>query len=545
MKKSSVIEERREKDTDRAAVFLLDAGLTGYREALTLQEDLSSAVRSGMSPRHRLIITEHRPVFTIGKNGNMENLTVSEEFLREQGADLVRISRGGDITWHGPGQIVLYPLLDLKRLRLGVREYVHLLEEVMLAAAADLGVRAERNSRNAGIWYGNSKLGSIGVSVSRGVTMHGLAFNAAPDLRAFRWINPCGMDDIGVTSVADILGPGPDSAGLVPGAKKLLIDHFLRIFGLEGIHREEPFFPIFYQRSGAAPDRRKIRRGKPSWLKRPLPRGGGYEQVRSLLSRQKLHTVCMSAACPNIWECFSRKTATFMALGNACTRACRFCNVESRLPLPVDPGEPDRIAEAVRELDLKYAVITSVTRDDLPDGGAAHFAGIINAVKKVNGPDTGIEVLIPDFGGSRKSLETVLEAAPDILNHNLETVPSLYPAARPQADYRCSLGLFRNAAEIAPGIPRKSGIMLGLGETWSELRQSMEDLLESGCTILTLGQYLQPTPAHLPVTRFYSPEEFSDLKKFARDLGFREVASAPLVRSSYRAGELLPKGMLL
>ncbi len=276
---------------------------------------------------------------------------------------------------------------------------------------------------------------------------------------------------------------------------------------------------------------------KPPWLKRRLPTGAAYENVRSLIQNGRLHTVCQEAKCPNIWECFSEKTATFLILGDRCTRDCRFCAVAAGPSGPPDPGEPERVALAAETLGLRYAVITSVTRDDLADGGSGHFAETIRALKK-RIPAVLVEVLIPDFQGSKTALETVLSAGPDVLNHNLETVPRLYPEVRPEADYHRSLTLLDRVRASGRGIPSKSGIMLGLGEQDTEIRQVLADLLSVGCTMLTLGQYLQPSRSHLPVTRYVPPEEFDRWKETAKTMGFSEVASAPFVRSSYHAHRL-------
>ena len=274
---------------------------------------------------------------------------------------------------------------------------------------------------------------------------------------------------------------------------------------------------------------------KPSWLKKNLPKGGDYQRVRNLLSNSGLHTVCQEANCPNMFECFSKNTSTFMILGSNCTRNCRFCNVGFSPALPLDPDEPMRVAKAALDLKLKYVVVTSVTRDDLEDGGASHFADTIKAIKTTLPDDPKVEVLIPDFQGNIDALKTVVCANPDVLNHNIETVPSLYSTARPQADYQQSLDLFKNAKAFNPSMPVKSGIMLGLGETIKELEQTMKDLFHYGCEIITLGQYLQPTKAHLKVEKYYSPDEFKQLAKKARQIGFKKTAAGPFVRSSYNA----------
>lgn len=280
-----------------------------------------------------------------------------------------------------------------------------------------------------------------------------------------------------------------------------------------------------------------ITTGKPRWLRRSLPTGPEYEKMRQLLKRGHLTTVCQEAQCPNQFECYSQGTATFMILGDRCTRNCRFCAVEHKpLSLP-DPEEPVRVAEAVEILKLRYAVITSVTRDDLADGGAALFAETIEAVR-TRRPETLVEVLIPDLQGNWQALAAIVAAVPDVLNHNMETVASLYPRVRPEAIYSRSLALIAEGKRLNPQLPTKSGIMLGLGETRDELLAAWDDLLAAGCDILTLGQYLQPSKNHLPVERFVPPEEFAELEELALARGFTGVAAGPFVRSSYQAETL-------
>ncbi len=276
---------------------------------------------------------------------------------------------------------------------------------------------------------------------------------------------------------------------------------------------------------------------KPPWLRVRMPSGPQYEETRRLLRDGHLHTVCQEAHCPNIFECFSRHTATFLILGDHCTRDCRFCAVQQGPLQPPDPDEPRRVARAAAEMRLRYVVVTSVTRDDLPDGGAAHFAATIEALRLAI-PEVRVEVLIPDFQGDPAALAVVLAATPDVLNHNIETVPRLYPTVRPQAQYQRSLRLLADATRQAPHIPTKSGLMLGLGESDAEIRQTLADLRTAHCRLLTLGQYLQPTARNLPVVRYVPPEEFNQWRRIALDLGFDHVAAAPFVRSSYQAGEV-------
>ncbi|MFP3910473.1 MAG: lipoyl synthase [Desulfobacteraceae bacterium] len=283
-----------------------------------------------------------------------------------------------------------------------------------------------------------------------------------------------------------------------------------------------------------------VRLKKPPWLTKRLSTGQDYDKVAKLLKECRLETVCEQARCPNLGECFARGTATFMILGKCCTRDCRFCAVTHGKPRPPNTEEPDKVGEAVKALRLSYAVVTSVTRDDLPDGGAAHFAKTIVSIKAKN-PATRVEVLIPDFRGSTEALKAVIDTSPDVLNHNLETVPRLYQEVRPGADFQRSLALLRAVKAIKPEMITKSGLMLGLGETAQELRAALQDLVDAGCGALTLGQYLAPSPDHHPVIRYVHPDEFSEWAQTAYDMGFRAVAAGPFVRSSFQAEKLFSK----
>lgn len=274
----------------------------------------------------------------------------------------------------------------------------------------------------------------------------------------------------------------------------------------------------------------------PDWIKAKAPQGENYEDLKQLVESVELHTVCQSANCPNIGECWHSRTATFMILGNTCTRNCGFCAVNHGKPGPIDEDEPNRVAKAVAHLKLKYAVITSVTRDDLPDGGARIFAEVIRLIYKTS-PGCFVEVLIPDFKGYDEPLKTVLAARPEVLNHNIETVERLYDAVRPRAVYWRSIELFEHAKRIMPNVRTKSGIMVGVGETWDEIIQTMRDLRAVNVDTLTIGQYLAPSPEHIPIARYYTPKEFAELKRIGLDIGFGYVESGPLVRSSYHAAE--------
>lgn len=282
-------------------------------------------------------------------------------------------------------------------------------------------------------------------------------------------------------------------------------------------------------------------RHKPAWLKVQLPKGKAFKEVQDLVRGNSLVTVCEEAMCPNRGECWSHGTATFMACGDVCTRACGFCATRTAKPKPLDPGEPARIADAVSRMNLRHTLVTMVTRDDLPDGAAAHIAAIIRAIRKV-GPETVIEVLTSDFRGNEDALATVLDARPHIFNHNLETVERLSPLVRFRARYRLSLHMLRCARQLAPGmVVTKSGIMLGLGETRGEIVQTMDDLLEHGVSVLTMGQYLRPSARHLPVIDYIRPEVFEELRELALRKGFRHVASGPLIRSSHHEASFRPE----
>ncbi len=278
---------------------------------------------------------------------------------------------------------------------------------------------------------------------------------------------------------------------------------------------------------------------KPDWIKVRLPSNPVFFSTKALVSDLKLHTVCESAQCPNRWECWSGGTATFMIAGDRCTRACGFCAVDTAKPFPLEDDEPDRVAEGVLRLGLKHVVITAVARDDVKDGGALHFAKTIQAVRAAK-PEIIIEVLVPDFNGKDDSLKIVLDARPNVFNHNLETVERLTPVVRSRAKYRLSLAFLKRAAELSDGIVTKSGLMLGLGETEMEIFQAMDDLREAGVGVLTMGQYLRPTPNHLPVVEYIRPETFALYGDIARNKGFQHVASGPLVRSSYHADDFNP-----
>ena len=286
----------------------------------------------------------------------------------------------------------------------------------------------------------------------------------------------------------------------------------------------------------AETDTTDTKRRLPPWMKVRMPGGPNYIQLKNLLRTSELHTVCEEAHCPNIGECWESKSATFMILGDICTRRCHYCAVTTGKPTGIDLMEPDRLVRTVRRLDLKYCVITSVNRDDLADGGSFIFAMCIRKMRE-QVPGCSVEVLIPDFDGSLRALKTTVKAGPDVLNHNIESCRRVFPRVRPRGDYQRSLELLARVKELEPAMPTKSGIILGMGEEWDEVIETMEDLRSVGCDLLTIGQYLRPSEKHLPIARFYTPAEFDQLREIGEGMGFKHVASGPLVRSSYHADQ--------
>jgi len=518
-------------------------GRVGYEEADALQRAIH-----GRTLDDYLLLLEHPHVYTLGSRATLDHVLVPPASV---GAQLIEADRGGDVTYHGPGQLVGYPIITLPGWRDGIQDvvaYVRRLESVLIATFADLGVHATRQPGLTGVWMGEDKLAAIGVRVARGRTRHGFAINIDPDLSMFDHIVPCGIRDKGVTSVAKLLGAAPPMREVVDR----VVEHFALEFDAATVERNDVAWR-------ATRDKRKVNASgdgranaaitrladagvpvsvksptfrRPPWMRVRADLGERYRSTRRLMRTMDLHTVCEEAGCPNIYECWADRTATFMILGDRCTRACGFCLVDTRKPLPLDEGEASRVADAVAALGLKHAVVTSVARDDLPDGGASGFAATIHAIRR-RVPGTTVEVLIPDCKGDGHALDAIFEARPDVLNHNLETVARLQRAVRPNAGYARSLGVLARARDA--GLVTKSGVMLGLGETSEEVRAAIVDLRSVGVDILTLGQYLRPSPRHLPIVRWWHPEEFSRLGDEARQLGFAHVEAGPLVRSSYHA----------
>ncbi len=344
-------------------LLIEQCGLSPYQVAHDQQMQLVERLHRNENANDVCLIMQHSPVFTLGRNGSPENVTVSKNFLKDKKIELIKVERGGEVTYHGPGQIICYPIINLRRNRLSVVDFVHTLEQIMLAVVHRFGIQATRDSRNHGIWLGNRKLGSVGIAVRHGISYHGLALNVNLDLEPFSWINPCGLTGVSMSSMKREL----QHSLTIEEVECVMIEEIRQAFG-QPVKQVDSALGHYQQKSN------KRRSAKPKWLKQRLPCGPGYEKTRRLLRTSGLHTVCQEARCPNQFECFGKGTATFMLMGENCTRNCRFCAVTHAGPERLDPDEPARIATAVTDMGLKYAVLTSVSRDDLPDGGAEHFS---------------------------------------------------------------------------------------------------------------------------------------------------------------------------
>jgi len=511
-----------------------------YEPAWELQRALWERRRRLQLP-DCLLLLEHEPVYTLGRHadpGFVRDSRVGGQG-RPEAIPTIAIDRGGEVTYHGPGQLTAYFIADLRAHHAGVKPFVHRLEQAVIDTLGGFGIEAYRREGLIGVWTGDArneaKIAAAGIRVAQGVSMHGIALNVAGCLDGFGGIVPCGLTDAWVTTMGEVLREDPAVAEVADR----LAEAFGRLF--EVAFRRVDLQP--HSGTSAAEDwlqeiERHGRRGarRPSWLKMELPKGKTFRSVREALSAGNLYTVCEGARCPNRQECWDAGTATFMILGKSCTRRCRFCSVEKSGTGPVDSDEPRRLADAAATMNLKHVVVTSVTRDDLIDGGAGQFAETVVQIRRAL-PSATVEVLIPDFQGSGEALGQVLEQRPDVWGHNVETIPRLYPLARPTADYRRSLEVLRLGAEA--GLRAKSGFMVGLGESSAEIKQLLGDLLAAGCRHVTIGQYLQPNRDSLTVKRYWAPAEFDRWADHARKLGFDHVESGPLVRSSYHAHEAL------
>ena len=522
-------------------------GRVSFSEANDLQRALLGARDD------YLLLMEHPPTYTKGVRTLDEHFLVAPESLE---AVVVDADRGGDVTFHGPGQVVAWAIVTVPDDPAAGKAHVTTLEDAVIATVRGLDPTGrlgtvDRLAGYPGVWAHveaqPAKIAAVGVRTERNGagarrTLHGVALNVDIDLAGFAAIVPCGIPDKPVASL--------HSLGLTTRAleveDRLGLELESRLGGGAGVARvdrsvatltgERPLLRRL-RKAGVDPDLGvPLRSRKPEWLRIEAHMGIEYQSLRTLTEDLRLVTVCEEAGCPNIYECWSSGTATFMVNGERCTRACGFCLIDTRKPLALDPSEPGRVAEAVVRLGLRHAVVTCVARDDLVDGGAAAIAETVRAIRE-RSPETNVEVLISDLKGDPEALQLIIDARPDVMNHNVETVARLQRAVRPSAGYLRSLTVLARSA--AAGLVTKSGMMVGLGETADEVEETLADLAAVGVSIVTIGQYLRPTERHLPVARWWGPEEFVELASRGRRLGLAHVQSSPLTRSSYHAREAL------
>lgn len=522
-------------------------GRVAYGEALALQTAIFEN-----SHEQYLLFQEHPHVFTYGPRSDLaKNLKCDPATV---GADFIAVKRGGDITYHGPGQLVGYPILNVDN-RLGAADHVHQVEQLVIDTLCELGlVNAGRLEGCAGVWLDADsdrarKICAIGVRLSGGRTMHGFALNVDPDMTYMReHIVPCGIGDRPVTSLREE-GCDVDLAQVVEVMTALAVARWGHGVGerqdVAWSHRPEDL-SLFSRGAGPGEPVRMMARlaasgvteglgvseRKPEWLRPKVVLGTQVLATKKVLSDLKLVTVCEEAGCPNLSECWKDGTATFMVLGERCTRACGFCLVDTRKPLDPESDEPQRVADAVTRMGLTHVVLTMVARDDLVDGGMTHVARCVEAIRHAQ-PGARIETLVSDAKGDLESLEILFAVRPDVFNHNIETVARLQRAVRPSAGYARSLGVLSRAK--AAGLLTKSGLVLGMGETVDDVDGCLADLAAIGVDIVTIGQYLRPTSHHVPVARWIHPDEFTRWKTVGEALGIGHVESSPLTRSSYHA----------
>ena len=545
-------------------------GRVRYQDAHALQLGLFAEADDD-----HLLLLEHPPVYTLGVRGDLGHFVRSPA---DVGAELVHTDRGGDVTYHGPGQLVGYPILTVPGRRGGgladTTAYVGSVEQLVIDVLADLGLPdVGRLPGFPGVWVepdGPSprKICAVGVKLSRGRSMHGFALNVHPDLAMFGHIVPCGIADKGVTSLAaegiDVTmqrvvdrvaaragerwAPGrTDRADVVwrhvpedlaPFSRQPAVLAAELSQDRSEVPQERVVVVGVTARRGARLAEAGVTEGleisarKPEWMRAQLKHTPEVRAVRSTMRDLQLVTVCEEAGCPNLSECWADGTATFMVNGERCTRACGFCLVDTRHPEAPDPGEPARVAEAVERMGLRFAVVTTVARDDLADGGASQIVATIRAIR-ARTPGVSVEVLISDCKGDPDSLAAIFSERPDVLAHNLETVARLQRAARPSAGYARSLSVLARAKAV--GLTTKSSLVVGMGETQAEVVEALADLRGVGVDIVTIGQYLRPTADHLPVARWWTPAELTELKVAGEAMGIGHVEAGPLVRSSYHA----------
>ncbi len=526
-------------------------GKLPYGEAYVLQKGLHGATSQESSPFDYLLLLEHNNVVTIGRSGDINNLLVSKNILNENNIEFFETDRGGDITFHGDGQLIGYPIIRLDDPK-KVVPFVRKIENVIIDSLAELSIEAFSKTDDTGVWTKEGKIASIGIKVSKWTTLHGFSLNISENTKGFDFINPCGSSNEHVVSIQQY-----DETVSFKEVTEIISRKFVEIFKYEKVDKQfSQFTPrqlkkkkefhidqlvnngVFNASKNSVPitlnSSVKSEPERPEWMKVKANLGKDYLSLKSLIKEKRLNTVCEEASCPNIYECWSMGTATFMIMGDTCTRACGFCDVNTGKPCDLDMDEPYRVAESVKIMGLTHAVITSVNRDDLDDGGSAFFAKTIDEVRLKNN-QTSIEVLIPDFKGSKEAIDNIINANPEVLNHNLETVPRLQREIRTAASYGRSLALLQYAKESHFLGKTKTGLIVGMGEEFEEVISVLKDLSRINIDIVTLGQYLRPTQRHRLIDRYVSEEEFEQYKTIGQELGIPHIESGPLVRSSYHA----------
>ena len=526
-------------------------GKLPYGEAYILQKGLHSATSLENSPFDYLLLLEHNNVVTIGRSGDINNLLVSKNILNENNIEFFETDRGGDITFHGDGQLIGYPIIRLDDPK-KVVPFVRKIENVIIDTLAELSIEAFSKTDDTGVWTKEGKIASIGIKVSKWTTLHGFSLNISENTKGFDFINPCGSSDEHVVSIQQY-----DETVSFKEVTEIISRKFVEIFKYEKVDKQfSQFTPRQLKKRKEFHIDQLVNNGvfnasknsvsitlnssvkcepeRPEWMKVKANLGKDYLSLKSLIKEKRLNTVCEEASCPNIYECWSMGTATFMIMGDTCTRACGFCDVNTGKPCDLDMDEPYRVAESVKIMGLTHAVITSVNRDDLDDGGSAFFAKTIDEVRLENN-QTSIEVLIPDFKGSKEAINNIINANPEVLNHNLETVPRLQREIRTAASYGRSLALLQYAKESHFLGKTKTGLIVGMGEEFDEVIAVLKDLSRINIDIVTIGQYLRPTQRHRLIDRYVSKEEFEQYKIIGQEFGIPHIESGPLVRSSYHA----------
>ena len=526
-------------------------GKLPYQEAYDLQLGIHKNVSNDISSDDYLLLLEHDKVITVGRSAKAENLLVGKNELLTKKVEYVETDRGGDITYHGEGQIVGYPIIRLTDPK-KVIPYVRDLESVIIETLKKYSIDSFTKEDDTGVWTKKGKIASIGIKVSKWTTYHGFSLNIFDSLDGFELINTCGNESEKVTSIHSF-----NSSISFQDVAEELTKNFVQVFNYVEIDKQfSQFTPRQLKTNKEFNIDSMVKRGvfnpskisipltikgnlpnepsRPDWMKVKANLGKDYMSLKGLLKEKKLNTVCEEASCPNIYECWSMGTATFMIMGDVCTRACGFCDVKTGKPGYLDLEEPLRVAESVKSMRLTHAVVTSVNRDDLEDGGSKFFADTIYAIKNLN-QDCSVEVLIPDFKGDRKAINNIIKANPEVLNHNLETVPRLQREIRTAASYGRSLSLLYYAKQQGFLGKTKTGLIVGMGETKEEVLSVLRDIAKLQIDIVTIGQYLRPTAKHRAIDRYAPIEEFELYKSFGESLGIPHVESGPLVRSSYHA----------